>query len=43
MRRFRHLDRLGQVGQGDEAALADQIQHPLTAFLDQHGNFLPIP
>ena len=40
-RRFRRLDRLGQIGQGDEAAFADQIQHPLPTFFDQHGVHLP--
>ena len=39
-RRFGNVDRSRQIGQRDEAALTDQIQHPLTAFLNQHDSSL---
>jgi hypothetical protein len=40
-RRFRRLHRLGQIRQGDEAALAHQIKHSLPTLFDDHGFHLP--
>jgi hypothetical protein len=38
--RWRRLNGLGQVRQRHETALADQVQHFLTAFIDQHSKIL---
>ncbi len=39
-RRFGNVDRAREIGQRDEAALTDQVQHSLTAFLNQHDSAL---